>query len=199
MHPLPQATPSPKACERCDRVEIGQNFRRVNMVRLVLGIPLIYVPIVTLMPFMIFSSIVVYWHLRMIGAQKLKTFWDFLPEAESHRYNLKSQIVFTSNPPPFFWVRMRLYWIFNCTFYCPWSVALLEWLTYMTKMVEIWWCPFHHSRKEHYAASAIDQSVWHAYPEEAAKLHPDDRDNPIWNKDAPEVVPPSDRNGVASS
>ena len=185
MHPLPRIDHSPKACERCDRVEIGQNFRKVGLLRACLGTPLIYVPFFLLMPWMIFSALLVYWHLRLLGAQNLKRFRDFLPDSRSHRYSLKSQIIFTSHSPWFFWVGLRVYWIFNCTLYCPWSVALLEWLTYMTKVVENWWCPFHHSRKDHYADAPIDQSVWHAYPEEVVKLHPEDRDNPIWNKDAP--------------
>jgi hypothetical protein len=165
------------------------------MLRICLGIPLIYLPIALLMPWMILSAMLVYWHLRLLGAQKLKTFWDFLPDSHSHRYDYKSQIVFTSHVPGFFWVRTRIYWALNCTFYCPWSVALLEWLTYMTKLVENWWCPFHHSRKEQYSGSSIDQSVWHAFPEEVVKLHPEDRDNPIWNKDAPTVPEGNERNG----
>ena len=80
------------------------------------------------------------------------------------------------------WTRTRAYWIFNCTFYCPFSVASLEWASYLTKVVEIWWCPFGHAQKQNYAGSAIDASFWHV-SKDVAKLHPEDRDNPIWNKD----------------
>ena len=69
--------------------------------------------------------------------------------------------------------------------YCPFSVASLEWTTYLTKVVENWWCPFRHERKPHYAGSAIDYSFWHM-SRDVEKLAPEDRDNPIWNKDAAE-------------
>jgi hypothetical protein len=36
----------------------------------------------------------------------------------------------------------RLYWILNCTWYCPVSVGLFEWHAYLVKLIENWWCPF---------------------------------------------------------
>jgi hypothetical protein len=30
----------------------------------------------------------------------------------------------------------KLFWILNCTWYCPYSVALFEWHAYMVKIVE---------------------------------------------------------------
>jgi hypothetical protein len=86
----------------------------------------------------------------------------------------------------------KLYWILNCTWYCPVSVGLFEWHAYLVKLVENWWCPFHHSRKDaHYQDGAIDKSFWHIFPEDVVKLDPADRDNPIWNA-APEK--PADTN-----
>ena len=77
----------------------------------------------------------------------------------------------------------RLFWIFNCTWYCPLSVGLFEWQAYLVKVVENWWCPFRHDMKEkHYREAAIDQSFWHIYPEDIVKLEPEDRDNSIWNE-----------------
>lgn len=64
------------------------------------------------------------------------------------------------------------------------SVALLRYAAYLVKIVENWWCPFDHEYKHEYADGAIDKSFWHIYSHEIELLHPDDRDNPIWNEDA---------------
>jgi hypothetical protein len=77
----------------------------------------------------------------------------------------------------------KLYWILNCTWYCPVSVAVFEWHAYLVKLVENWWCPFTHEKKEGYANAKIDKSFWHIYKEDIVKLTPEDRDNPIWNED----------------
>jgi hypothetical protein len=179
-----------KACEGCNRVAIGQGWKKISLLRCCVAIPLIYVPAVILLLPLRLSASLVYWHLRLMGAENLKTLADFLPDRKSHRYDLKSQIVFDSGKTFGFLARRKIYWIFNCTYYCPYSVALLEWITYMTKIVENWWCPFNHARKENYACGAIDQSLWHVYPQECEKLHPDDRVNPIWNADAPAPAKP---------
>jgi hypothetical protein len=50
-------------------------------------------------------------------------------------------------------------------------------------LVENFWCPFTHAEKENYSNASIDKSFWHIYPDDAAKLHPDDLNNPIWNED----------------
>jgi len=81
-------------------------------------------------------------------------------------------------------VRARFFWVFNCKMYCPMSVALLDYAAYLVKVVENWWCPFAHDRKPSYADGAIDGSFWHTNSSESAKLHPDDRDNPIWSEQA---------------
>ena len=77
----------------------------------------------------------------------------------------------------------KLYWILNCTWYCPVSVAVFEWHAYMVKIVENWWCPFTHEKKEGYSNAKIDKSFWNIYPEYAFKLNPEDINNPIWNED----------------
>lgn len=48
----------------------------------------------------------------------------------------------------------------------------------LIEIVEAWWCPFNHEAKESYAK--IDHSAWGVMPREKAKLHPDDRVNPLW-------------------
>lgn len=80
-------------------------------------------------------------------------------------------------------LRLKAFWLFNCTMYRPVSVAYREWLAYMVKVEENWWCPFAHETKKNYAVASIDYSCWHA-SEQAKQLHPDDQDNPIWNKEA---------------
>jgi hypothetical protein len=62
------------------------------------------------------------------------------------------------------------------------SVALFRYAVYLVMIVENWWCPFAHERKQEYAGAAIDESFWHIDPQELKKLHPDDKSNPIWNE-----------------
>jgi hypothetical protein len=177
-----QSPQSPKACEACERVAIGRTFTQVGLVRSRFGFLLIYLAILGFLPLLLFG-LVMYWHLKVIGAQNVKTFYDFLPQRASFRYNHQSQIVFDKSSPL---LRRKFFWIFNCSYYCPYSVALLEWMTYLAKIVENWWCPFAHGKKIDYAAGSIDRSFWHVFPSEAAKLHPDDLTNPIWNDGSPE-------------
>lgn len=175
-----------KACEHCDplgagteRVCIGKNHKKISLLQQIYGVVLIYVPIITL-PFVFFSAYVSYLHLKLMGAENVKTLSDFIPDRKTHRYNLKNQITMEPSYPgsP---TQTRLFWIFNCTWYCPVSVALFEWHAYLVKLVENWWCPFTHGTKENYRDAAIDKSFWHIYPSEIKKLHKDDLNNPIWN------------------
>ncbi len=177
-----------KACEQCqcssERVSIGKRFYTLSPWRRYVGSMLIYLPLVVSLPFVLIGALVLYAHLWVLGAKDLKPYWDFLPGWSTHRYNkLSDQITFkmdTTAP----WASSKLFWMFNCNFYCPLSVGLYEWSTYLVKAVENFWCPFFHERKETYADSAIDQSYWHIRPENREKLNPDDRDCPIWNEDA---------------
>jgi hypothetical protein len=172
-----------KACETCgagsDRVIIGDDYEEKSDFVKFAGVLLIYVPILTL-PFVFLSAYITYLHLRMSGAKNIRPLKSFLPERGSHRYNLKNQI--TMNPGhPLSPTQSKLFWILNCTWYCPVSVGLFEWHAYLVKLVENWWCPFNHDRKNaHYREGAIEKSFWHIYPE-VDILDPADRDNPIWN------------------
>jgi len=178
-----------KSCENCgpadahmERVCIGKHHRDISFARQFWGVCTIYLPILTL-PFVFLSAYISYWHLLLMGARNVKTFSDFLPDRKSFRYTFSNQITMkpSYNLSP---TQTRLFWILNCTWYCPTSVALFEWHAYLVKLVENWWCPFRHSRKnEHYRDGAIDKSFWHIYPDEEPKLEPEDRDNPIWNED----------------
>jgi len=176
-----------KKCEGCgpadsdiDRICIGKHNKKISGIKRFFGVWLIYLPILTL-PFVILSACITYLHLRTMGAENLKPLSAFLPDRKSFRYTLSNQIVMQPNFV-FDPTQSKIFWILNCTWYCPFSVGLFEWHTYLVKLVENWWCPFVHSRKEtNYREGAIDQSFWHIYPEEVVKLDPRDRDNPIWN------------------
>lgn len=171
----------PKACESCARVSIGANHRNVHPVIRGIGLIFVYLPILT-WPFVILSAYSVYLHLYLIGAKNVKKYSDFLPARESHRYDLKSQIVMDGSFKASF-AQSKLYWIFNCTWYCPMSVGLFEWHAYLVQVVENWWCPFTHGRKnDSYSNAKLDNSFWHIYENDKAKLHPEDRNNPIFTE-----------------
>jgi len=162
-----------------DRVQIGCNYVKQPFWKIMFGVPLIYLPIITSVPFVIIGVLLIKTHLRYIGGMKIKSYWEFVPSWISHRYRNNEQP--TINVPWYYLAHYRFFWIFNCKLYCPLSVALFGYATYLVKIVENWWCPFAHEQKKTYAESAIDESFWHVDPEELAKLHPDDRKNPIWN------------------
>jgi hypothetical protein len=171
-----------QACLSCGRTRIGSNYDRVPPARVFVAMFFVYAPIL-LLPFILLSAVLVYVHLRLIGASQLKTLHDFLPAWDSHRYRYKTQIVKRDIHPLARWARTRLFWVFNCTVYCPLSVAILQWATYLTKTVENWWCPFAHARKRDYADAAIDYSFWHI-SRDVDQLHPQDRSSSVWNQDA---------------
>jgi hypothetical protein len=163
-----------------NRVIIGCNYVRQPFWKIVLGVPLIYLPLITTVPFLIIGVLLIKTHLRYVGGMEIRSYWqDFVPSWLSHRYANSEQPVIEISP--FHPARYRFFWIFNCKLYCPLSVALFSYTAYLVKIVENWWCPFAHEQKKTYAESAIDESFWHTDPRETAKLHPEDRDNPIWN------------------
>lgn len=173
--------------EVLDEVEegviIAKSYKkRPQWFRVLVGVPLIYVPILVTLPFVILGVNIVKWHLRLLGARNMKVYYDFVPERVSHRYNLKNQPRY-DDKNPFSIAHSRYFWMFNCTVYCPMSIALLRYFVYLVKIVENWWCPFEHSRKHEYADATIDGSYWHLDKKHKAMLHPDDRDNPIWNEE----------------
>ncbi len=163
-----------------ERVKIGVHYIKQPLWKLVVGIPMIYLPLIILIPFLIIGVIVVRFHLTLMGASNLKSYWDFVPTWISHRYQYKTQII----APKASWIsfcRYKFFWIFNCKLYCPLSVALFEYGSYLVKIVENWWCPFYHDKKDQYIDGAIDKSVWHMKPCNKTQLHTQDCDNPIWN------------------
>ncbi len=168
-----------KACESCSRAEIGKHHNQQPVWKRAIGLLFVYLPILTL-PFVFLSAYLTYYHLILVGGKNIKKYSDFLPARESHRYDLKNQITMHGSFKLSL-AQSKLYWILNCTWYCPYSVGLFEWHAYLVKIVENWWCPFNHEKKEDYSNAKIDKSFWHIYPEDIAKLNPEDRDNPIWN------------------
>ncbi len=165
-----------------DRVQIGCHYFEKPMWQRFLAVPFVYLPILTTIPFMIIGIFFVRIHLKYTGAQNLKKYIDFVPDWVSHRYTYSNQITgLKSKVAQHSW---KWFWIFNCKMYCPLSVALIKYGAYLVQIVEIWWCPFNHGKKCNYADSPIDKSFWHIYPDSLKELHPEDRDNPIWNKDS---------------
>ncbi len=166
-----------KAC----RIKIGENYKSIPTWRKIVGVPLVYLPLFVSLPYAILGIILVYLHLKILGAKNIKSYWDFVPNWKSHRYSLKDQIVIEPNN---FWevqIKSRLFWIFNCVIYCPLSVAVYEYHAYLVKVVENWWCPFLHEKKPEYQKTPIDKSYWHV--ENPDLLHPEDLNCSIWNED----------------
>jgi hypothetical protein len=164
-----------------DRVRIGCNYIRQPLWKVILGVPLIYLPIITTVPFVVMGVLLIKTHLKYVGGMEIKSYWDFVPARGSHRYADNEQP--TINIPWFHPAHYRLFWILNCKRYCPMSVALFRYMVYLVMIVENWWCPFAHDRKQEYAEGAIDKSFWHVDPAEIVKLHPADRQNPVWNEE----------------
>ncbi|HSW47563.1 MAG TPA: hypothetical protein VLG67_00635 [Candidatus Saccharimonadales bacterium] len=170
--------------EETEGVLIGKTYQKIPIFpRIIIGVPLIYIPILTTIPFVLIGVTLVRWHLWLLGARNMRSYWSFVPAWITHRYVYKTQITEGSifDPGHYKW-----FWIFNCKLYCPLSVALLRYAVYLVKIVENWWCPFTHERKEEYCDAPIDYSFWHTDKKLIKKLHPDDRDNPIWNRDVRE-------------
>ncbi len=175
-----------KTCEQCrnDRIAIGKSFYELPAWRRYLGAALIYLPLFLSLPFVLLGALILYAHLAILGAKNLKGYRDFLPKGNTFRYSsMREQITFRFDPTAP-WASLKVFWAFNCNLYCPLSVGLYEWSTYLVKTVENFWCPFFHERKPFYEASAIDQSYWHIDPENRQKLHPEDREHHIWNEDS---------------
>lgn len=166
-----------------ERVRIGSNYLKQPRWKVSLGVPLIYIPLITTTPFVMLAVLLVKTHLRCIGGMNIRSYWDFVPTWISHRYRYDDQITYTTGAAWYNLRACRFYWIFNCKLYCPLSVALYRYVAYLVTIVENWWCPFDHDRKKDYHEGAIDKSYWHLHTQEKEKLHPDDLNNPIWNED----------------
>jgi hypothetical protein len=226
-------------------MHIGKYYKTIPVWKRGVGMVMVYLPILTL-PFVYTCAYLTYFLILLTGKQNVKRYSDYLPNRATHRYTLKNQITMD----PTFLVspsQSKLFWILNCTWYCPYSVALFEWLSYMVtlernralhilpmtqlpfilisaywsyyhlifvggrdiktwqdfrdanggqcyvalfqwhaylvKLIENWWCPFGHEKKQGYADAPIDKSFWHIHDTDCVKLNPVDLNNPIWNED----------------
>ena len=134
-----------------ERVRIGTNFVDQPLWKKLLGVPLIYLPIITTIPFVLVGVFLVTTHLRLVGGMNIRPYRDFIPSWISHRYRWDNQITYSTDVS---WYNLRAYrffWIFNCKVYCPLSVGLFKYAHYLVKIVENWWCPFDHDQKQTYA------------------------------------------------
>jgi hypothetical protein len=166
------------------RVRIGCNYNNQPAWKQYLGVPLIYLPLITTLPFVLLGIFLVRSHLKWVGGMDIRSYWDFVPSWASHRYIYQNQITYSTDTSWYNFRARRFYWIFNCKLYCPLSVAAFRYAAYLVTIVENWWCPFHHDKKVHYREGAIDKSYWHLHDTERDKLHPDDLNNLFWNEDA---------------
>lgn len=127
-----------KTCEQCGaartmqaRVNIGDAYKETALVYKLACVLLIYLPLLV-MPLVAFSAWATYQRLKLLGAKNLMPYQAFLPGRKTHRYTLKTQITmepgFRLSP-----IRSKLFWIANCSWYCPYSVALFEWHAYLVK------------------------------------------------------------------
>ena len=167
-----------------ERVRIGSNYLNQPTWKFFFGVPLIYFPLITTTPFVLLGVILIKIHLKWIGGMYIRSYWDFVPAWASHRYHHDNQIKYSTGAA---WYNLRarkFYWIFNCNLYCPLSVALFKYAAYLVTVVENWWCPFSHDKKQEYFEGAVDKSYWHLHTAEREKLHTDDLNNPIWNEEA---------------
>jgi hypothetical protein len=169
-----------------DRVKIGSNYLKQPTWKRFVGVPLIYLPILTTIPFVLIGVLLIRTHLKLVGGMNILPYRDFVPAWVSHRYRYENQIVYSTGATWYNLRAWRFYWIFNCKLYCPLSVALFRYAAYLVKIVENWWCPFAHDKKQDYREAAIDKSYWHLHEQERQLLHPDDLNNPIWNEEAGE-------------
>ena len=79
-----------------ERVTIGANYPHQPLWKQAIGIPLIYLPLITTVPFMMLGVLLVRTHLRYVGAMNIRSYWDFVPAWISHRYRYDDQIIYTT-------------------------------------------------------------------------------------------------------
>jgi len=63
--------------------------------------------------------------------------------------------------------------------------SLLNWTGYVVEIIENWWCPFNHEKKDSYYRGALDSSFWHIFPKYVVELASRDRENPIFSDGQP--------------
>lgn len=143
------------------RVIIGENYYNQPAWKRMLGVPFIYVPLFTTVPFVILGVLLIRFHLKYICGMNIRGYWSFVPGWISHRYQYNNQITCHTDATRYQLRAYRWYWIFNCKLYCPMSVALFRYSAYLVKIVENCWCPFYHDKKYEYRDGTIDQSYWH--------------------------------------
>ncbi len=63
--------------------------------------------------------------------------------------------------------------------------SLLNRTGYVVEIIENWWCPFNHEKKDSYYRGALDSSFWHIFPKYVVELANRDRENPIFSDGQP--------------
>ena len=109
-----------------DRVRIGENFGPQPLWKVFIGVPLIYLPLIVSVPFVVICVWLVKAHLHLMGAKNIRSYWDFVPHWVSHRYRYRDQSIYSTGAKWHNLRHYRWYWIFNCTLECPLRVALFQ-------------------------------------------------------------------------
>ena len=265
MYALPTTKDFEQAAEWIDqsgRCNIGKFYFSQAKWKRGLAIPLVYLPILTTLPFCALFSFFARLVLRLLGNDKIPTIRSLMPCWVSHRYTHENQITMK---PKLIWYdpvsymdylrAMKWFWLFNCKMYCPTSVAILRqttaiaratteqkglsrlalnlflvpivpfmlmgvnlvlihlrwlgghdikdrsefmaednnrymvslfnWTGYIVEIIENWWCPFNHEKKDSYYRGALDSSFWHIFPKYVVELANRDRENPIFTNGEP--------------
>jgi len=165
------------------KIHISDDLKKQkNIIIRILAVIPIFFPIF-LLPFVIISALITWFHLKLIGTENLRSFKSFIPSQDSFRYRYKTQIVPKSqkSSPLRFLTRFKGYWLFNCSYYFPITVAIFSYHAYLVKLVENFWCPFAHDKKSTYSEASLDESYWHQRPEDTKLLNKEDRNNPMWS------------------
>ena len=84
---------------------MGCNYVSQPLWKVILGVPLIYLPIIATIPFVAIGVFLVKTHLTLVGGMEIQSYWDFVPSWVSHRYrNERSadhqHIAISSSPLP---------------------------------------------------------------------------------------------------
>ena len=114
-----------------ERVTLGANYLQQPRWKRAVGVPLIYLPLITTIPFVLLGVLLIRTHLKCVGGMNIRPYRDFVPAWLSHRYCYYNQIVYATRTA---WHNLRAYrsfWIFNCKLYCPLSVALFRYAAYL--------------------------------------------------------------------
>lgn len=69
-----------------ERVRIGVNHIKQPIWKVFISVPLIYLPLITTIPFVILGVLLIKAYLKWVGGMNIGNYSDFVPGWASHRY-----------------------------------------------------------------------------------------------------------------